>query len=104
VVVQAELPGLKKENVKVANTGDLLEIEGERKLGTEEKRNGYVHLERQHGKFYRALALPEGANGEKPRRSLPMAYFEIAVPVPEVMRATREIPVGDVKAKAEVKH
>src|ERR1019366_4140902 len=43
LIVHAELPGLKKENVKVTVTGDLLEIEGERKFETEEKHNGYFH-------------------------------------------------------------
>ena len=104
VVIHAELPGLKKENVKVAITGDLLEIEGERKLETEEKRNGYVHSERNYGKFYRAIALPEGANAEKATAEFTDGVLEIAVPVPEVNRATKEIPVGDFKAKAEVKH
>jgi HSP20 family protein len=104
VVVHAELPGLKKENVKVAITGDLLEIEGERKLETEEKRNGYVHSERNYGRFYRAIALPEGANAEKATAEFTDGVLEIAVPVPEVNRATKEIPVGDFKAKAELKH
>ena len=65
LLVHAELPGLKKEDVRVAITGDLLEIEGERKVETEEKRNGYVHAERNYGKFYRAIALPERANADK---------------------------------------
>jgi HSP20 family protein len=95
---------LKKENVKVAITGDLLEIEGERKLETEEKRNGYVHSERNYGRFYRAIALPEGANAEKATAEFTDGVLEIAVPVPEVNRATKEIPVGDFKAKAELKH
>jgi HSP20 family molecular chaperone IbpA len=62
LLVHAELPGLKKENVKVTVTGDLLEIEGERKFETEEKHNGYFHSERNYGKFYRGIPLPEGAN------------------------------------------
>jgi HSP20 family protein len=104
LLVHAELPGLKKEDVKVAITGDLLEIEGERKLETEEKRNGYVHSERNYGKFYRAIALPERANAEKATAAFTDGVLEIAIPIPEVDRATKEIPVGEVKAKGEVKH
>src|ERR1700759_1639972 len=59
MLVHAELPGLKKEEVKVTVTGDLLEIEGERKFETEEKHNGYFHTERSYGKFYRSIPLPE---------------------------------------------
>jgi HSP20 family protein len=104
LLVHAELPGLKRENVKVAITGDLLEIEGERKLETEEKRNGWVHSERNYGKFYRAIALPEGANAEKAAAEFADGVLEIAIPFPEVVRVTKEIPVGEGKAKAEVKH
>jgi len=102
--VHAELPGLKKEDVKVTITGDLLEIEGERKLETEEKRNGYVHSERNYGKFYRAIELPERAVAEKATAEFVDGVLEIAIPIPEVNRVTKEIPVGAVKAKAEVKH
>ena len=104
MLIHAELPGLKKENVKVSVTGDLLEIEGERKLETEEKRDGWYHSERNYGKFYRAIALPEGANAEKVTAEFADGVLNIAVPVPEVNRATKEIPVGEFKTKTEVKH
>lgn len=104
MLVHAELPGLRKENVKVSVTGDLLEIEGERKVETEEKRAGYIHTERNYGKFYRAVALPEGADAEKVAAEFADGVLAITIPIPEVSRATKEIPVGEVKTKAEVKH
>jgi len=104
LMVHAELPGLKKEDVRVAITGDLLEIEGERKLETEEKRAGYVHTERNYGKFYRAIALPERADAEKAAAEFTDGVLTITIPVPEVTRTAKEIPVGEVKAKGDVKH
>jgi len=104
MLVHAELPGLKKEEVKVAITGDLLEIEGERKQETEEKRKGYVHTERSYGKFYRAITLPEGADAEKATAEFADGVLAIAMPVPEITRVTKEIPVGEATPKAEVKH
>jgi HSP20 family protein len=104
LLVHAELPGLKKEDVKVTITGDLLEIAGERKLETEEKRNGWVHTERNYGTFYRAIALPEGTSAEKATAEFADGVLEIGIPIPEVNRVTKEIPVGASKAKAEVKH
>lgn len=104
MLVHAELPGLKKENVKVTITGDLLEIAGERKLETEEKRNGYVHKERSYGTFYRAIALPEGAEAGKAAAEFADGILAITIPIPEVTRVATEIPVGEGKAKAEVKH
>jgi HSP20 family molecular chaperone IbpA len=104
LMVHAELPGLKKEDVRVAITGDLLEIEGERKLETEEKRNGYVHTERNYGKFYRAIALPERADAEKTSAEFTDGVLTITIPVPEVARTAKEIPVGEMKAKGDLKH
>ncbi|SRR6266566_584981 len=104
LLVRAELPGLKKEEVKVTITGDLLEIEGERKLEKEEKHNGYVHSERSYGAFYRAIPMPEGANAEKATAEFAGGVLEIAIPVPKVVRATKEIPIREGEATAEVKH
>jgi len=102
--VHAELPGIAKENVKVAITGDLLEIEGERKGETEEKRNGYMFSERNYGKFYRSIVLPEGTNAEKAVAEFANGVLEITVPVPEVNPAKTEIPVLAATEKTEVKH
>lgn len=105
LVVHAELPGLKKEDVKVTVTGDLLEIEGERKSEKEETRNGYVHSERSYGKFYRAVPMPEGAEADKATAEFTNGVLEISVPVPKVVAARTEIPIGEAKTPtAEVKH
>jgi len=54
LVVTAELPGLKKEEVKVEMTEDALVIEGERKREHKIDHEGYHRVERSYGKFYRA--------------------------------------------------
>src|ERR1700683_398478 len=46
LLVSAELPGLKKNEIKVQVTEDALILEGERKQEKEEKREGYYHSER----------------------------------------------------------
>lgn len=104
MLVHADLPGMKKENVKVTITGDVLAIEGERKEETEEKRAGYVHSERSYGKFYRSIGLPEGAITEKVAAEFTDGVLTITVPVPEITPAVKEIPVGAPAPKAEVKH
>jgi HSP20 family protein len=107
MLVHAELPGLRKDDVKVTVTGDLLEIEGERKFGKEEKKAGYFHTERSYGKFYRAIPLPEGANAGMAAADFTNGVLEVRIPVPDVKPATTEIPVGpggNTAPKVEVKH
>ena len=104
LLVHAELPGMKREDVKVTVRGDLLEIEGERKIETEEKRAGFIHSERNYGRFYRAIPLPEGADAGKAAAEFANGMLEITIPVPEIAPAVREIPVAEAKAAAEVTH
>jgi HSP20 family protein len=60
LTVRADLPGLKKDDVKVELTDEALTISGERKEEKEEKREGYYRSERSYGSFYRCIPLPEG--------------------------------------------
>ena len=55
--VTAELPGVKKEDVRVHVRGDALVVEGEPKYEKEEKSEGCFHTERSYGRFYRAIPL-----------------------------------------------
>ena len=65
VLLKAELPGVKREDIRVSVTGDVLSIEGERKQEAEVKEEDYYCCERSYGKFYREIALPAGINREK---------------------------------------
>jgi HSP20 family protein len=64
-LVKADLPDVKKENVKVTVENGALTITGERKLEKEEKDKKYHRIERAYGAFVRGFALPEGVNGAK---------------------------------------
>ncbi|MGA7881530.1 MAG: Hsp20/alpha crystallin family protein [Terrimicrobiaceae bacterium] len=64
-LIKAELPEVKKEDVKVTVEGGVLTITGERKFEKEEKGTKYHRLERAYGSFMRSFTLPEGAAGDK---------------------------------------
>jgi HSP20 family protein len=93
LMVTAELPGVKFEDIKVHFTGETLVVEGDRKYEKEEKKEGYFHTERSYGRFYRAIPVPEGANAENATASFNNGVLEVMVPIPEVAANTREIPV-----------
>lgn len=95
LVVTAELPGVKQEDVKVHVDGDTLVVEGERKQEKEEKREGYYHSERSYGKFYRSIPLPEGAKADQTAAQFNNGVLEVTVPIPEVKPKRQEIPVQE---------
>src|SRR5213596_3685247 len=64
-LIKAELPEVKKEDVKVTVQDDVLTISGERMLEKEEKGRKYHRVERAYGSFARSFTLPEDADGEK---------------------------------------
>jgi HSP20 family protein len=100
-LVTAELPGLKKENIKIEVTEEALILEGERKYEKEEKGEEYFRSERSYGRFYRSIPLPEGTDLDKAVAEFKDGVLEISVPVAEVKTKRREIPVSEgVKTKA----
>jgi HSP20 family protein len=100
LLVTAELPGLKKENVNVHIDDNLLVVEGERKEEKEEKREGYYRSERSYGKFYRSIALPEGAESDKATAQFNNGILEISVPIPEMKAKSQQVPVQDAPKSA----
>ena len=61
-VIKAELPGLKRDEVKVTVEDGVLSISGERKTEKEEKNKKFHRVERSYGSFLRSFSLPEGAD------------------------------------------
>jgi HSP20 family protein len=103
--VAAELPGVKKEDVRVHVSGGALVVEGERKYEKEERREGYFHTERSYGRFYRAIPLPEFADAAKATARFDNGVLNVAIPIPSAPPNTLEIPVSEgTPAKADTTH
>lgn len=64
-LIKAELPEVKKEDVKVTVENGVLTITGERKFEKEEKDKKYHRIERAYGSFMRSFTLPDAAPGDK---------------------------------------
>src|SRR3954452_2761101 len=60
LVLRADLPGMKEEDLEIEIKDGVLTISGERKAEHEEKSEGFHRVERSFGSFSRALAVPEG--------------------------------------------
>ena len=65
IVVRAEVPGCKAEDIDISVYGNKLTISGEKKLDEEKKEKGYYHVESTYGSFRRELTLSADVDQEK---------------------------------------
>ncbi|XP_024968100.1 17.3 kDa class I heat shock protein-like isoform X3 [Cynara cardunculus var. scolymus] len=86
-VFKADLPGIKKEEVKVEVEDDrILQISGERNVEKEDKNDTWHRVERSSGKFTRRFRLPENAKLEQVKASMENGVLTITVPKEEVKK------------------
>lgn len=64
-LIKADLPAIRKEDLKINIEDGMLTLEGERKHEKEEKGRKYHRVERSYGKFMRRLALPTDIDQQK---------------------------------------
>ncbi|CAO2193519.1 unnamed protein product [Urochloa humidicola] len=86
-VFKADLPGVKKEEVKVeVEDGNVLVISGERSKEKEDKNDKWHRVERSSGKFMRRFRLPENAKTEEVKAGLENGVLTVTVPKAEVKK------------------
>ena len=79
LVIRAELPGVKPEDVDISLQDNVLTISGERKAEQEEERGGYYIRERRYGSFSRSFNLPQGTDESKVRARFENGVLEVRV-------------------------
>jgi HSP20 family protein len=82
LVTKIDLPGMKKEDVKVEVSDGYLTISGERKSEAEEEKEQFYRCEREYGSFYRAVPLPENVKLDDVKATFADGVLEVSVPVP----------------------
>ena len=102
LVTKVDLPGLKKEDVKVEVTDGRLAISGERKSETEEKKDNFYRCERAYGSFYRSVPLPEGAKLEDVKATFADGVLEVSVPLSaKAETKPRSVPIEEAAPPAK---
>ena len=95
IVVSADLPGVRKEDVQIDVSQEGLTISAERRdereAGGEE--SGYRSVERSYGTFYRTIPLPQSVDREKLKASMRDGVLRITIPLAESAKP-RRIPIG----------
>jgi len=94
-LIKAELPEVKKEDVKVTVQDDVLTISGERMFEKEEKGRKYHRMERAYGSFARSFTLPEDADGEKVAAEFKDGVLKVHLPKSEQAKPKSiEVKIG----------
>ena len=83
IVVKAEIPGMKKEDIKIQITGDALTISGERRHEEETQEKTYHRIERMYGQFQRVLRLPTEVQSGKTKAAYENGLLTIIIPKAE---------------------
>lgn len=89
IVIKAELPGVKKEDIDISVENGSLIIRGERKSEEKVEETDFYRMERSHGTFYRRLPMPKGVTAEQIKAEYKDGVLKVTVPKP-----ARARPVG----------
>ena len=91
--IQAELPGVKKEDVKVTLENDVLTIRGERRQQQTETGRKHHRIERSYGRFVRSFTLPDTVEGGNVRAEYAEGILNLHLPKSEKAKP-RQIEVN----------
>lgn len=86
-LIRAELPAVKKEDVKVTVDGGMITIEGERKQLKEEKNEKFHQVESYYGSFTRSFGLPDDVNVDAIRCEDKDGVLTVHIPKTETHKA-----------------
>jgi HSP20 family protein len=89
IVVRAEIPGCKPEDVDISVYGNTLTISGEKKHEEEKKEKGYYHVESSYGSFRRELTLPTEVDPEKVEAACKDGVLSITLPKAAAAKAVK---------------
>ena len=94
-LIQAELPDMKKEDVRLSVENDVLTISGERKFEKEDKGRKYHRIERAYGSFVRSFSLSEDADGSNVSANFKDGVLKVHLPKSvRAKQKTVEIKIG----------
>jgi HSP20 family molecular chaperone IbpA len=95
LLVSADLPGIKREDVSIEVLHDRLTIEGERReqQAQPQAQVGYKRSERCYGRFYRMIPLPHGVEPEQARASMQDGVLVVRIPMPAAARQPHRVDI-----------
>ena len=94
-LIKAELPDMKKEDVRLTVEDGVLSIAGDRKFEKEEKGRKYHRIERAYGSFVRSFSLSEDADGNNVTANFKDGVLQVHLPKSiKAKQKAMEIKIG----------
>ncbi|MGH2937363.1 MAG: Hsp20/alpha crystallin family protein [Solirubrobacterales bacterium] len=89
LVLRADLPGMRREDIGIEIKDNVLTISGERKAEHEQRGEGFHRIERSCGRFSRSLGLPRGTEASAVDASFENGVLEVRLPKPAERKPTK---------------
>ena len=89
ILVRAEVPGMKPEEIDISVYGNTLTISGEKKEAKEEQNDGFYHVESTYGAFHREVALPTDVDERKIEATCKDGVLSVTLPKAEKSKAVK---------------
>ncbi|PYS86473.1 MAG: molecular chaperone [Acidobacteria bacterium] len=98
LIVEAELPGMNREDFELSVENNVLTLKGERKFEKKDERDNYHRVERQYGSFVRQFTLPQTITAEGATADFENGVLRVSLPKREETKARKiEITGGGAK-------
>ena len=100
IVLEAELPGMRIEDVEVSIENNVITLRGARKFEKTDEGDNYHRVERSYGTFTRSFTLPRNVSSEEAKAEYTNGILQVTLPKKEAAKArTIEIKGETVAAK-----
>ena len=95
IVIEAELPGMKREDFDLSFENNVITLRGERRFEKEAESDNYHRVERSYGSFARSFTLPPSVSGEGISADYRNGVLRVTLPKREEIKARRIEIQGD---------
>jgi HSP20 family protein len=82
-VLEADLPGVKREDIDLSIVDDVLTVKGERNGEEWKQSEGYRSVERNYGSYQRSFRIPGGIDASKVQATYEAGVLRVTLPKPE---------------------
>jgi HSP20 family protein len=83
VILRADIPGIKPDDVKVTVEDDVLTVSGAHSDESKEEKGDFMRRERRYGSFSRSMSLPAGVRPEEIESTTEDGVLEVKIPLPQ---------------------